>query len=74
MFVRGVWGRGVFIRGVVMRGARMPPLAASAGSGRHVAEIVSSPAAATAMIFFRFIIMKDASCYSALAFISSGNA
>ena len=55
MFVRGGWGRGVFIRGVVIRGARMPPMAASAGSGRHAAEIVSSPAAAIAMIFFRFI-------------------
>ena len=55
MFVRGFWGRGVFIRGVVIRGARIPPMAASAVSDRHAAEIVSSPAAATAMIFFRFI-------------------
>ena len=48
VFTRGGCGLGVFMRGVVMRGARMPPMAASAGVDRHAAEIVSSPAAATA--------------------------
>ncbi len=73
VFTRGACGLGVFMRGVVVRGARIPPTAASAFSGRAAAEIAKSPAATIAMIFFRFMIVYEAS-YSACAFISSGNA